>query len=55
MENTGFDFDVSESVDETKPPEAATLALIRGRIADEIAETYPAFATRVFGDNASAA
>ncbi len=55
LENTGFDFDVSETVGETKPPDAATLALIRGRVADEIAETYPAFATSVFGDNASAA
>ena len=54
-EMTGFDFDAPEAVTETPAPSAATLTLIRGRVADEIAETYPAFATRVFGATASAA
>jgi len=54
-EMTGFDFDRPDSVGETPPPNADTLALIRGRVADEISETYPAFATRVFGAAASAA
>ena len=54
-EMTGFEFDRPDTISETPAPSADTLALIRGRIADEIAETYPAFATRVFGDNASAA
>ncbi|MBU2091459.1 MAG: CoA synthetase, partial [Alphaproteobacteria bacterium] len=47
-ENTGFDFDMPASVPETPTPDAETLALIRGRIGEEIAETYPAFAARVF-------
>ncbi len=54
-EMTGFDFDRPDTVGETPPPDADTLALIRGQVADEIAETYPAFATRVFGGTASAA
>ncbi|MFT5182272.1 MAG: glutaconate CoA-transferase subunit B [Alphaproteobacteria bacterium] len=54
-EMTGFDFDPPDAITETPSPSAATLALIRGRVADEIAETYPAFATRVFSANASAA
>lgn len=54
-EHTGFDFDIAEPLGETPVPDAATLALIRGRVADEIAETYPAFAARVFGAAASAA
>ena len=48
-ENTGFDYDEPGSVPETPAPDAATLALIRGRVADEVAETYPAFAERVWG------
>jgi glutaconate CoA-transferase subunit B len=42
--NTGFDYEVPENVPVTTPPDAATLSLIRGRILDELAETYPAFA-----------
>jgi glutaconate CoA-transferase subunit B len=48
-EMTGFDFGRPDTVGETPPPDAATLALIRGQVADEIVETYPAFAARVFG------
>ena len=48
-ENTGFDYDVPASVPETPVPDAATLALIRGPVAEQIAEIYPAFAERVFG------
>ena len=41
-EQTGFEFDISEGgVPETPVPDTATLALIRGRVADEIAEIYP--------------
>ena len=43
-ENTGFAYQEGEVVRETKRPDAATLALLRGRIFDELAETYPAFA-----------
>jgi glutaconate CoA-transferase subunit B len=42
--NTGFDYEEPENVPVTTPPDAATLSLIRGRILDELAETYPAFA-----------
>ncbi len=48
-EHTGFDYDAPDTVPETALPDAATLELLRGRVADEVAETYPAFAARVFG------
>ena len=38
-----------EEVPETPVPDAGTLDLIRGPVADQIAEIYPAFAERVFG------
>ena len=42
---TGFDFDVpAAGVPHTPGPDAATLALMRSRILDEIGETYPNFA-----------
>ncbi len=52
---TGFNFDQPDIVGETPPPNADTLALIRGLVADEVSETYPAFAARVFDGTASAA
>lgn len=49
-EQTGFDFDLPEGEVPTTPiPDAASLATIRGEVAREIAEIYPAFAERVFG------
>jgi glutaconate CoA-transferase subunit B len=42
--NTGFDFDRAASVPATPAPDPRVLALIRGAIRDEIAETYPKFA-----------
>jgi glutaconate CoA-transferase, subunit B len=42
--NTGFDYDAPARVPATTPPDAATLALLRGQILDELAESYPAFA-----------
>jgi glutaconate CoA-transferase subunit B len=50
--HTGFEYDVPDEVPETPSPSAETLALIRGRIGAEIAETYPAFAARVLGVHA---
>lgn len=47
--NTGFDFDCPDTVAEAPPPEPERLALIRGRIAEEIAETYPEFAASKLG------
>jgi glutaconate CoA-transferase subunit B len=43
-DQTGFDFDVAERVPQTAAPDAATLALMRGRVLNEIGETYPNFA-----------
>lgn len=43
-DETGFDFDCPDHVPETPLPGEATLALIRGRIREEIGETYPKFA-----------
>jgi glutaconate CoA-transferase, subunit B len=48
LDNTGFAFDRSEFVPETPMPDAATLALMRARIHEEIAETYPRFAAAAF-------
>ena len=48
-ENTGFDFDFQADVPTSPEPDAETLGLIRGPIAESIAETYPVFAERVFG------
>jgi glutaconate CoA-transferase, subunit B len=47
--HTGFAYDLPAEVPETPTPSAATLALIRGRVGAEIAETYPAFAGQVLG------
>jgi glutaconate CoA-transferase subunit B len=52
--NTGFDFDHPDAVPETPPPDAETLALIRGPVAHEIARTYPRFAERLFPDAVAA-
>lgn len=46
-DNTGFEFDCPDSVPLTPAPAANTLAAIRGRIRDDIAETYPRFAARL--------
>lgn len=48
-ENTGFDYDEPRAVPETLAPDAATLDLIRSRVAREIADAYPQFAQRLFG------
>ena len=46
-DNTGFDFDVPAEVPVTPLPDAQALALIRGRIREEIGETYPKFAAQL--------
>jgi glutaconate CoA-transferase, subunit B len=53
VRHTGFEYDASEEVPSTPSPCAETLALIRGQIGAEIAETYPAFAARVLGVGAT--
>ncbi|SLN28660.1 CoA-transferase [Oceanibacterium hippocampi] len=54
-ENTGFAFEHEADPETTEPPDPATLALIRGPIAAQLAETYPRFAERVFGSPAASA
>ena len=44
LDNTAFAFDRPERVPTTPAPDADTLALIRGPVLAEIAETYPRFA-----------
>jgi glutaconate CoA-transferase subunit B len=51
--STGFDFDRPEMVPETPPPDAETLTLIRGPVAQEIARSYPRFAERLFHHTSS--
>ena len=45
--NTGFEFDRPARVPTTQAPEPRVLELIRGRIRDQIAETYPRFASNL--------
>jgi glutaconate CoA-transferase subunit B len=52
--DTGFGFDSPVSVSTTPSPTAQQLALLRGRVAKEIAADYPEFAARVWGLAASA-
>jgi glutaconate CoA-transferase subunit B len=49
IENTGFEFDKPAAVPQTPAPSPETLALLRGQVAQELAEVYPQFAAQVFG------
>jgi glutaconate CoA-transferase subunit B len=46
---TGFDFDGGADVPTTSAPDAATVALLRGAVCDEMLGTYPEFCRRVWG------
>jgi glutaconate CoA-transferase subunit B len=46
---TGFTFDCAEDLRPTPEPDRETLALIRGRVFDELAETYPQFVREAVG------
>ena len=48
LDNTGFEFEVAETVSITPEPEPSYLDILRTRVGVEIAHTYPAFASRVF-------
>ena len=48
-DETGFEFDCADEVPVTPQPEGAVLGLIRGRVREEIAETYPKFASVLGG------
>lgn len=50
--NTGFSFDAPDVVPPTPAPDAETLALLRGRVFDELRETYPAFARTMLSEAA---
>ena len=50
LDNTGFGFDQAEVVPVTASPEPAHLTLLRKEIAQEIADPYPEFSGRVFGN-----
>lgn len=52
-EHTGFDYQCADPVTVTAPPDAADLALIRGPVAEAIAEVYPAFARSVLSGEAA--
>lgn len=47
---TGFAFGHDAAPATTAPPEPATLALLRGRVLNELAETYPDFAAQLRRD-----
>ena len=47
LHNTGFEFDRPDAVPQTPAPDPGWLALMRGKIREEIAETYPRFAARI--------
>jgi len=49
LDNTGFTFDFGTNIPQTPPPGADLLHLLRGEIAQEIADPYPKFAQQVFG------
>ncbi len=49
IENTGFEFDAPAAVPETPAPTAATLKIMREKVAPQLAEVYPQFAKQVFG------
>jgi glutaconate CoA-transferase subunit B len=46
-EATGFEFDVDTGLRTTPDPDPVTLALLRGRIRDELRETYPEFVSQL--------
>jgi glutaconate CoA-transferase subunit B len=51
--NTGFDYDEPADVPTTPEPDADTLALLRGRVTNELAETYPQFAGTLAAERAA--
>ncbi|MGZ3296476.1 MAG: CoA-transferase [Xanthobacteraceae bacterium] len=51
--NTGFDYDEPANVPATPESDAETLALLRGRVTGELAETYPQFAGTLAAERAA--
>jgi glutaconate CoA-transferase, subunit B len=48
-DRTGFDFDCAADLRPTPEPDKETLALIRGRVFDELADAYPQFVEMLRG------
>jgi glutaconate CoA-transferase subunit B len=48
--NTGFEYDAPALAPATAEPDSETLALLRGRVSDELAETYPQFAAMLVAE-----
>ncbi|ANY14436.1 CoA synthetase [Bordetella pseudohinzii] len=44
---TGFTFEVDANLARTPEPDSATMALLRGRVLEELKETYPGFAAQL--------
>ncbi len=55
IENTGFDFDLPDTVPATPAPTPEALRLMREVVAPQLAEVYPRFTAEVFGPPQSAA
>ena len=49
LDHTGFEFDHTDSVPQTRAPDPDWIGLMRGRVREEIAETYPRYAQRIAG------
>lgn len=52
--NTGFDYDEQGAAGPTPDPAPETLALLRGRVMQELAETYPQFADEMQAERKAA-
>ena len=50
---TGFDYDNADTIEQTPESDRETLALIRGRVLDELSETYPHFAATMVAGQAA--
>ena len=48
LDNTGFEFDIPETVMTTREPETEWLCILNSFIGEQIAEIYPDFVKRVF-------
>jgi len=46
-DNTGFEFDSADPVNVTPAPDPHTLTVLRTRVREEVAETYPRFAAKL--------
>ena len=50
-EQTGFDFDTADDIEQTLTPDKNTLSLIRGPVGEAIGRVYPAFAQRLLSQS----